>query len=67
MILRMKAAGKHYKFINSKTGYVIFHFTLKEELNETDARAELEKVKADVARKNSIFFDTIYWEEEKDN
>ena len=63
----MKAAGKHYKFINSKTGYVIYHFTLKNDLNETDARAELEKVKADVATKNGIFLNTIYWEEEKDN
>jgi hypothetical protein len=63
----MKGADKHYKFINSKTGYVIFHFTLKNDLNETDARAQLEKVKADVATKNRIFLDTIYWEEEKDN
>lgn len=63
----MKVAGKHYKFINSKTGYVIYHFTLKNDLNETDARAELEKVKADVAIKNGIFLNTIYWEEEKDN
>jgi hypothetical protein len=63
----MKAAGKHYKFINSKTGYVIFHFTLKDDLNETDAKAELEKVKAEVASKNGIFLNTIYWEEEQDN
>ncbi len=63
----MKAAGKHYKFINSKTGYVIYHFTLKKDLNETDTRVELEKVKADVASKNRIFLDTIYWEEDKDN
>ncbi|MGF7082541.1 hypothetical protein [Mucilaginibacter sp. UYCu711] len=63
----MKAPGKHYKFINSKTGYVIYHFTLKNDLNETDAKAQLEKVKADVATKNRIFLDTIYWEEERDN
>jgi hypothetical protein len=63
----MKAADKHYKFINSKTGYVIYHFTLKNYLNEIDAKAQLEKVKADVATKNRIFLDTIYWEEEKDN
>jgi hypothetical protein len=63
----MKAEDKHYKFINSKTGYVIYHFTLKNYLNETDAKTELEKVKAEVASKNRIFLNTIYWEEERDN
>lgn len=62
----MKAAKKHFKFINSKTGYVIHHYTLTSNLNETDAKAELEKVKADVASKNSLFVDTIYWEEDRD-
>ncbi|MES2377761.1 MAG: hypothetical protein V4553_14340 [Bacteroidota bacterium] len=62
----MKVAEKHYKFINSKTGYVIFHFSLKDDLDEADAKAELEKVKANVASKNRIFLDTIYWEEDKD-
>jgi hypothetical protein len=62
----MKAADRHYKFINSKTGYVIFHFTLQGDINEADTKVELEKVKADVASKNRIFLDTIYWEEEKD-
>lgn len=63
----MKAEKKHYKFINSKTGYVIHHYTLTEEnLEEADAKAELERVKADVASKNSLFIDTIYWEEDKD-
>ncbi|MBC7399257.1 MAG: hypothetical protein H7289_04870 [Mucilaginibacter sp.] len=62
----MKAADKHYKFINSKTGYVIFHFTLKGDINEADTKVELEKVKADVASKNRIFLDTIYWEEDKE-
>ncbi|MCC8425627.1 hypothetical protein [Mucilaginibacter sp. UR6-11] len=62
----MKAAQKHYKFINSKTGYVIYHYTIKNSLNEADIKAELEKVKAEVATKNSIFLNTIYWEEEKE-
>jgi hypothetical protein len=62
----MKAAEKHYKFINSKTGNVIFHYTLVAELNEAETKAELEKVKADVASKNAVFLDTIYWEEEKE-
>lgn len=62
----MKAAKKHFKFINSKTGNVIHHHTLKDNLNEADVKAELEKVKADVASKNSLFVNTIYWEEDKD-
>jgi hypothetical protein len=62
----MKAADKHYKFINSKTGYVIFHYTVKEDLPEADLKAELEKIKAEVATKNSVFLNTIYWVEDKD-
>jgi hypothetical protein len=62
----MKAADKHYKFINSKTGYVIYHFSLQADLDEAEAKTELEKVKAEVASKNSVFLDTIYWEEDKD-
>jgi hypothetical protein len=62
----MKAAEKHFKFINSKTGYVIFHYTIKEDLAEADLKAELEKIKAEVASKNRVFINTIYWEEEKD-
>ena len=63
----MKPADKHYKFINSKTGNVIFHFTITGDLPETDIKTELEKVKADVARKNGVFLNTIYWEEEKND
>ncbi|TSJ38763.1 hypothetical protein FO440_19865 [Mucilaginibacter corticis] len=61
----MKVAEKHFKFINSKTGYVIYYYTLKEHLDDADTKAMLEKIKADVASKNSLFLDTIYWEEEK--
>lgn len=62
----MKAGKKHYKFINSKTGYVIHHYTITEDLSDSDCKAELEKVKAEVASKNSLFLDTIYWEEDKE-
>ncbi|MES2808472.1 MAG: hypothetical protein V4619_07600 [Bacteroidota bacterium] len=61
----MKAAERHFKFINSKTGYVIFHHSVKAELPETELKAELERVKADVASSKGVFLDTIYWEEEK--
>jgi hypothetical protein len=60
------AAAKHYKFINSKTGYVIYYHTLKGDLREDEIKAELEKIKAKVAVDNSLFWDTIYWEEIKD-
>ena len=63
----MKTPDKHYKFINSKTGYVIYHYTIKDGLNEADTKAELEKVRTDVAVKNNIFLSTIYWEEDNDN
>lgn len=62
----MKAAEKHYKFINSKTGNVIYHQSLKADLSEDQVKAELEKIKAEVASKNAVFLDTIYWEEDKD-
>lgn len=62
----MKAALRHFKFINSKTGYVIFHYTVKEDLSEIDLKNELESKKAEVATKNGLFLNTIYWEEEKD-
>jgi hypothetical protein len=62
----MEAAVKHFRFINSKTGYVIFHYTIKEDLAEAELKVELEKIKAEVASQNKVFLSTIYWEEEKD-
>ncbi|MDB4926863.1 hypothetical protein [Mucilaginibacter sp.] len=61
----MKVAEKHYKFINSKTGNVIYHYTIKGDHSEDDVKTELEKVKAEVATENKMFLDTIYWEEDK--
>ena len=60
------AANKHYKFINSKTGYVIYYYSLSSDMPPEEAKIELEKVKAQVATNNSLFWDTIYWEEIKD-
>jgi hypothetical protein len=62
----MEPADKHYKFINSKTGYVIFYHSLSESLTEEKCKLELEKVKAQVAVKNAIPVDTLYWEEIKE-
>jgi len=62
----MKPADKHYKFINSETGYAIFYHTLKCDLALDECKEELEKIKIQVAVKNNIFVGTIYWEEIKD-
>jgi len=64
--LPMKTGRKHFKFINSKTGNVIFHHTLNSNLNEDEIKQALEKVKAQVATQYEVFLDTIYWEEEKE-
>jgi hypothetical protein len=61
----MKAAEKHYKFINSKTGNAISYFSIGAELAEERIKEELEKAKNDVAIRNSLFTETIYWEEVK--
>ena len=62
----MEAAEKHYKFINSKTGYAIFYHSLSNKLSTDKIKEELEKVKAQVAIKNELFLDTLYWEEIKE-
>lgn len=60
------AANKHYKFINSKTGNVIYYHSLSSELRPEELKAELERIKAQVATQNGIIWSTIYWEEIKD-
>jgi hypothetical protein len=65
----MKAESKqdkHYKFINSKTGYAIFYHTLKSDLKEEEVKVELEKIRTQVAVTNAISLDTVYWEEIKE-
>ena len=61
----MKAGDKHYKCVNSKTGYVIYYHSLSGMLSEEDIRAELEKIRARVAIQNGIYLGTLYWEEMK--
>ena len=58
-------ADKHYKFINSKTGYVIYYYSLSCDLSPEACKAELEKVKSLVATQNAIPVHTVYWEEIK--
>nr|WP_067059617.1 glycerol-3-phosphate dehydrogenase/oxidase [Mucilaginibacter sp. L294] len=62
----MNTADKHFKFINSKTGYVIFYSSLSTTLSPNEVKAELDKIKAQVAIKNGIYQETVYWEEIKD-
>jgi len=59
----MKTTGKHYKFINSKTGYAIFYHTLDAGIKADDVKIELEKIKMQVATTNTIPADTVYWQE----
>jgi len=60
-------ANKHYKFINSKTGNVIYYHSLSSALTPEELKAELERIKAQVATQNGIIWSTIYWEELKDD
>jgi hypothetical protein len=62
----MNTADKHYKFINSKTDYVIFYCSLSADLTPNELKAELEKIKVQVAIKNGLYQGTVYWEEIKD-
>ncbi|WP_345213203.1 hypothetical protein [Mucilaginibacter gynuensis] len=61
------AADKHYKFINSSTGYCIYYYSLSSALGADEIKAELEKVKAQVATQNALMINTVYWEEIKDD
>ena len=64
---RMKKAAKHYKFINSATGYVIYYHSINDDMDAAKVKEELEKIKAQVAIKNSIYLETVYWEEIKED
>lgn len=59
----MKAADKHYKCVNSKTGYAIYYHSLSGALSDEEIRTELEKIRARVAIQNGIYLETLYWEE----
>lgn len=61
------AAVKHYKFINTYTGNVIYYHSVSSELSPEELKAELEKIKAQVASQNAIIWSAVYWEEIKDS
>lgn len=62
----METEGKHFKFINSRTGNAIYYYTVKQELDAEQVKKKLEAVKTEVAVSNGVFFETIYWEEIKE-
>ena len=62
----MKKSNKHYKFINSTTGYAIYYHSIGVDLDPEKAKEELEKIRTQAAIKNSINLDTVYWEEIKE-
>jgi hypothetical protein len=63
----MQADTKHYQFINSQTGNTIYYHAISAKLTPPELKKELEKVKAQVAVKNALFLDVIYWEEIQDD
>ena len=58
--------NKHYKFINSKTGYAIYYYSISDDLEKEKIKEELDKIKAQVAIHNGIYLGTVYWEEIKE-
>ena len=62
----MEADNRHFKFINSQTGNTIYYHSCGTRLTEEERKAELDKIKAQVAVKNGLFLDIVYWEEVKD-
>ncbi|TSD63434.1 hypothetical protein FFF34_017745 [Inquilinus sp. KBS0705] len=63
----MSTVARHFKFINSKTGYVLHYYSVNMPITEDELKAELEKIKDQVATNNKVYCGTIYWEEIKDD
>lgn len=52
--------------MNSSTGYCIYYYSLSSALPPEQIKIELEKIKAQVASKNGLLLNTVYWEEVRD-
>ena len=63
----MKPADKHYKFINSRTGYAIYYYSLSSDLTTEEIKKKLQEIKNCVAIQNRIYCETVYWEEIREN
>jgi len=62
----METPLKHYKFVNSKTGNIIYHYSVSANLDPDQVKKELKTIQAEVASNNGMFLETVYWEEIKD-
>lgn len=62
----MESPVKHYKFVNSKTGNIIYYHSVNADLDLNQAKEQLETIKAQVAVNNGLFLETVYWEEIKE-
>jgi hypothetical protein len=54
----------HYEFINSQTGNVICYLTVPTNISERELNTQLEKKRAELAVRNSLFVGLIYWQVE---
>jgi ribose 5-phosphate isomerase len=59
----MATNTRHFKYINSKTGNTIYHYTVTRVTDPEKLKQELESVRNKVASDNGVFMETIYWEE----
>lgn len=50
---------RHYKFINSETGNVIYFLSLPESLPSIEN--ELERIRMKIAADNGIYFGSVYF------
>jgi hypothetical protein len=54
----------HYEFINSQTGNVICYLTVPTNVSEQELSNQLHKKRAELAVKNKLFVELIYWQVE---
>jgi len=59
----METPIKHYKFVNSKTDNIIYYYSIDASLKPDQVKEQLETIKAQVAKSNGMFLETVYWEE----
>ncbi|WCT11862.1 hypothetical protein [Mucilaginibacter jinjuensis] len=54
----------HYEFINSQTGNVICYLTVPTDTSERELATKLQKKRAELAIKNNLYVELIYWQVE---
>ncbi len=58
----MEQQSDHYEFINSLTGNVICYLTVSGDTSERERSTKLEQKRAELAVKNNLYVDLIYWQ-----